>query len=344
MATPLASCPVLVLSKRDVESLLDPDELRAAVATALADLSAGRASMPTRIAAMVADRDALLAAMPAYLPAAGALTTKLVSLFPRNTDRPTHQAVIVAFDPATGTPEALMDGEAITAARTAAASALATDLLARKDAERLVVIGTGVQAHAHLRAVSRVRRFRSVHVAGRDAEKARALALTFAHTVHQNGGPNEAKGDIGAHASIEQAVREADVVCACTHSPDPVVRRAWLQPGTHVNSVGYNTAGREVDAETVKAALVVVESRAAALAPPPGGSNDLQWPIRDGLIGADHVHAELGEIVSGTRPGRRDDAQITLYKSVGVAVEDAAAAALVLRLARQRGLGREVGL
>ena len=131
-------------------------------------------------------------------------------------------------------------------------------------------------------------------------------------------------------------------MCACTHSADPVVRRDWLRDGTHVNSVGYNTAGREVDGETVAAALVVIESRAAALAPPPGGSNDLLWPIRDGLIDAAHIHAELGELVSGTRPGRTDAAQLTLYKSVGVAVEDAAAAALVLRLARERGVGRTI--
>lgn len=322
---------MLVLNKREVESLLDPDALRAAVGAALSDLSAGHASMPTRIAALVVERDALLAVMPAYLPGAGALTTKLVSLFPRNTDRPTHQAVIVAFDPLTGTPVALMDGEAITAARTAAGSALATDLLARQDAQTLVVIGTGVQARAHIRAVSRVRHFREVSVVGRDPAKAKALAEEFAGELR-----------MAAFAQVEDAVRAADVVCACTHSADPVLRRDWLRPGTHVNSVGYNTAGREVDGETVAAALVVVESRAAALAPPPGGSNDLLWPIRDGLIDATHIHAELGELVSGGRPGRADAAQLTLYKSVGVAVEDAAAAALVLKLARERGVGRTI--
>ena len=323
---------MLVLDKREVESLLDPDALRAAVAAALSDLSAGRASMPTRIAALVAEREALLAAMPAYLPSAGALTTKLVSLFPRNTDRPTHQAVIVAFDPLTGTPAALMDGEAITAARTAAGSALATDLLARKDATTLGVLGTGVQARAHLRALTRVRPFREIVIASRDGSKALALAR---ETAAQTGMATRT-------ASFSEAVRAADVVCACTHTADPVVRRDWLRPGTHVNSVGYNTAGREVDGETVAASLVVIESRAAALAPPPGGSNDLLWPIRDGLIDATHIHAELGEIVSGARPGRGDATQLTLYKSVGVAVEDAAAAALVLRLARERGVGREI--
>ena len=326
---------VLILSRDEVEGLLDTDLLREAVAAALADLSAGRVSMPTRIAALVADRDGLLAAMPAYLPAAGALTTKLVSLFPRNTDRPTHQAVIVAFDPATGSPLALLDGEAITAARTAAGSALSTALLARKDAKTLVIIGTGVQARAHLRAVSRVRGFTVIGVAARDVEKANALARDA---------QREAGTTVRVFATIEQGVREADVVCACTHTAEPVVRRAWLREGTHVTSVGYNTAGREVDEGTVADALVVVESRSAALAAPPSGSNDLNWPIRDGKITKEHIHAELGEIVSGTRPGRANDRQITLYKSVGVAVEDAAATALVLKLARQRGIGREIEL
>ena len=324
---------MLILTRADVERLLDPDDLRQAVARAMAELSAGRASMPARIAASVPERDGLLAAMPAYLPSSGALTTKLVSLFPRNTDRPTHQAVIVAFDPESGTPVALMDGEAITAARTAAASALATDLLARPDPYRLVVIGTGVQARAHLRAVSRVRWFGSICVVGRDLAKAKALAMEF-------GGGNFR--EVGAYTQIEQAVREADVICACTHSAEPVVRREWLRPGTHVNSVGYNTAGREVDAATFRDALLVVESRAAALAKPPAGSNDIAMAIAEGAMTPDHVHAELGELVSGARPGRADAAQITLYKSVGVAVQDAAAAALVLEAARREHVGRDV--
>src|SRR2546421_10867434 len=301
----------------------------------MADLSAGRASMPARIAALVPERDGLLAAMPAYLPSSGALTTKLVSLFPRNSDRPTHQAVIVVFDAANGSPLALMDGEAITAARTAAGSALATDLLARKDPHRLVVIGTGVQARAHVRAVSRVRSFGQIRVVGRDVEKAKRLAKEFV-------GANYPR--IVADADIEQAVREADVVCACTHSAEPVVRRDWLKPGVHVNSVGYNTAGREVDGATFRDALVVVESRNATLAPPPAGSNDIAMAIAEGMMTRDHVHAELGELVSGTRPGRTDREQITLYKSVGVAVQDAAAAAMVLDAARAAGVGRTVDL
>jgi ornithine cyclodeaminase/alanine dehydrogenase-like protein (mu-crystallin family) len=326
---------VLVLSRSEVEGLLDLDRLREAVARAMADLSAGRASMPARIAAIVPERDALLAAMPAYLPSSGALTTKLVSLFPRNTDRPTHQAVIVVFDAANGSPLALMDGEAITAARTAAGSALATNLLARRDAQVLAVVGTGVQARAHLRAIPRVRRFREVRVAGHNASKARELA-------------SEATAWLGemVHAvdTYAEAIRGADVISAATHSPEPVVRREWLSAGAHVTSVGYNTAGREIDGATFRDALVVVESRAATLAAPPAGSNDIAMAIAEGAMTREHVHAELGELVSGARPGRADEQQITLYKSVGVAVQDAAAAAIVLEAARKGGVGRVIDL
>jgi len=239
------------------------------------------------------------------------------------------------FDADYGSPAAIMDGEAITAARTAAGSALATELLARENSHRLVVIGTGVQARAHLRAVPRVRKFGSIGVVGRDVEKAKALAKDF-------GGGNLRR--VGAYTNIEQAVREADVVCACTHSPEPLVRREWLKEGAHVTSVGYNTAGREVDGATFRDALLVVESRAAALAPPPEGSNDIAMAIAEGAMTREHVHAELGELVSGTRPGRRNAAQLTLYKSVGVAVQDAAAAAMVLEAARKGGVGREIDL
>jgi alanine dehydrogenase len=327
---------VLVLSRAEVERLLDLDRLREAVAQAMADLSGGRVSMPPRIAAIVTERDALLAAMPAYLPSSGALATKLVSLFPRNTDRPTHQAVIVVFDADNGSPLALMDGEAITAARTAAGSALATDLLARKDAHVLAVIGTGVQARAHLRAVPRVREFREVRLAGRQGERVSALLEEV-----QGWLP---RAQVRMATSYSQAEDGADVICAATHSPDPVVRREWLSPGAHVTSVGYNTAGREVDGATFRDALVVVESRAATLAPPPAGSNDIAMAIAEGAMTREHVHAEIGELVSGAKAGRTDAAQITLYKSVGVAVQDAAAAAMVLESARKAGVGRTIDL
>jgi ornithine cyclodeaminase len=142
----------------------------------------------------------------------------------------------------------------------------------------------------------------------------------------------------------KEAFAGADVICATTHSAEPVLKGEWLEPGVHVNSVGLNPNGRELDGEVVRRALVVVEARGAALAPPPSGSNDLRWAIRDGLIGEEHIHAEIGELISGARPGRTSPHQITLYKSVGVAVQDAVAAHLVLEAAERQGVGRDVGI
>jgi ornithine cyclodeaminase len=262
--------------------------------------------------------------MPAYLPSAGALTTKLVSLFPLNAGSalPTHQAVIVAFDAETGEPRALLDGTAITALRTGAASALSVRLLAREDASVLALLGSGVQARSHAEAFARVRRLREIRVASRDRARAEALAAELSPRLGV---------DTRAVASYEEAVRGADLVAATTHASEPVVEREWLAPGAHVTSVGVNPHGREVAGEVVRDSVVAVESRAAALAPYPAGANDLLWAIRDGLVDEGHIHAELGELVAGSRPGRTNAEQLTLYKSVGVAIQDAAAVALVLR-------------
>jgi ornithine cyclodeaminase len=323
---------MLILSRTEVESLLDLDRLVDALAVAMVDLSRSRASAPPRVAASVADRGALLAAMPAFLPSSGALTTKLVSVFPENTDRPTHQAIICCFDPANGAPLAVMDGTHVTAARTAAGSMLATRLLAREGARVVSVIGTGVQAHSHARAAARLAGVQVVQIAGRDHARAKALVDDLL----------EEGTTATALPSIEDAVRSADVVCAATHAAEPVVRREWLGRGTHVNSVGYNTAGQgEVDVQTIREALVVVESRSAALAAPPAGAVELARAIEAGAIDADHMH-EIGEIAAGDRAGRADAGQLTLYKSVGVAVQDAAAAGMILEAARARGVGTEV--
>jgi alanine dehydrogenase len=309
---------VLVLTRSDVEELLDLDELMGALGRAHEELSSGAVSMPPRIAALAGD--GLLGAMPAYLPSAG-LGCKLVTLFPHNTDRPTHQAAIVLFDPENGSPIALMDGTYITATRTAAAAALAARLLARPDATVLAIIGTGVQARTHARAFAPLREWSEIRIAGRDREKTDSLAA-----------------ELGARAaSFEDAVRGADVVAATTHSAEPVVRAEWVAPGTHVSSVGYNAPGSELDPELVRAATLVVESRDSAFAPPPGGAPELAGVDRSSV-------AELGELVAGSRRGRTTPVEITLYKSVGVAVQDLAAAALVLAAAREREVGLEIEL
>jgi alanine dehydrogenase len=309
---------VLVLSQADVVSVLDMDRLIETVEAAMVDLSAGRASVPPRVGAVVAERQAILAAMPAYLPSSNALTTKLVSVFPENRDRPTHQAVICCFDPLTGTPIAFMDGTLITAMRTAAGSAVATRMLGRSGSASVAIVGTGVQAGTHVQALRAIGMTDFV-VSGHHAAHARAFADAWS---------------IELAPSIEAAVRGADVVCTTTHADAPVIAREWIRPGTHVNSVGYNSQGfGELDAETIREAFVVVESRAAAFAPPPAGAVELLGVL-------DPVDAaEIGE-----RPARANDEQITVYKSVGVAVQDAAAASLVLVDARARGIGVEVDL
>jgi ornithine cyclodeaminase/alanine dehydrogenase-like protein (mu-crystallin family) len=325
-----------VLSGADVETALDGDALVDALAGAFVRLSEGRVSMPTRVGVDVPGRGSVLL-MGAHRHDADSLAVKLVSLYAHQAPGgpPAHQAAIVVFDAHTGTPTALMDGTAITALRTAAASRLATRLLARADARSLAVVGTGVQARAHVRALARERDFASIRIGGRRADAAAALAAEL-HI--ETGAP------VAAADSIEAAVHGADVVCVATAAQEPVLERDWLAAGAHVNSVGFTTSGRELAPAVVRDALVVVESRAAALAPAPAGSTDLLWAIRDGVIDEGHLHAELGELVSGARPGRTAGDQLTLYKSVGVGIEDDAAAALALEGARERGLGTDVEL
>ena len=294
---------MLVLSQEEVERLLDVDQLLDALERAFVELSAGRASVPPRIAAF--SERGLLGAMPGYVD--GVLAAKLVTLFPDH--EPSHQALIAVFDAETGTPTAVMDGTHITAVRTGGGSAVATRALARDDARVLTILGAGVQGRSHLDAVGRVRDFQEVRIASRNPEHARAFAEETGAT---------------AVDTFEEAVAGADVVCASTSAAEPVLRRDWLDPGTHVTSVGSSMDGPELDRETVTAGLLVIESR-VAFQPPPAGSHELQ-----GLDPS--VAVELGEVLSGSHPGRTSDDEITVYKSMGHAVEDAAAAALVLKL------------
>ena len=294
---------MLVLSQAEVARLLDVDQLLDALERAFVELSAGRASVPPRIAAF--SERGLLGAMPGYVD--GVLAAKLVTLFPDH--EPSHQALIAVFDAETGTPTAVMDGTHITAVRTGGGSAVATRALARDDARVLTILGAGVQGRSHLDAVGRVRDFQEVRIASRNPEHAHAFAEETGAT---------------AVDTFEEAVAGADVVCACTSTAEPVLRRDWLDPGTHVTSVGSSMDGPELDRETITAGLLVIESR-VAFQPPPAGSHELQ-----GLDPS--VAVELGEVLSGSHPGRTSPEEITVYKSMGHAVEDAVAAALVLKL------------
>jgi ornithine cyclodeaminase/alanine dehydrogenase-like protein (mu-crystallin family) len=310
---------MFVLTRAQVRELLDLDLLLDALERAFVELSAGRTSVPPRIAAS-ADRG-FLAAMPGY--ADGVLEAKLVSVFPDNaaSGLPGHQATIAVFDDENGTPLALLDGTEITAVRTGASSAVSTRALAREDARVLAVLGAGVQGRSHIEAAVRVRAFEEIRVASRNAEHARALA--------------DEVGGV-AVASFEDAVRGAEVVCACTDAGEPVLRADWLSPGTHLTSVGASREGPELDRATVTAGLLVVESR-VAFEPYPAGAHELQDLDPESAV-------ELGEVLAGTREGRTSPEQITVYKSMGHAVEDAAAAGLVYRRAREQGIGTEVEL
>jgi alanine dehydrogenase len=312
---------LLYLSRADVERLLDLDALVVTLGDAFRALSAGRASTPPRTAARSAA--GMLGVMPGFVPGLG-LEAKLVSVFPGNHEAglPSHQALIALFDGEVGRPLAVMDGTHITAVRTAAASALSARLLAPPEARVLAILGAGVQGAAHLQALVRVGRFDEVRIASRSHDHAEALASR-----------NPAAR---AMRSFEDAVRGADLVCCCTDAPEPILRYGWLAAGTHVTSVGANAQGPELDPETVRQGRLFVESR-VAFEPPPAGAAE--------LAGMDpSLAAELGEVLLGKSPGRTSEAEITVYKSMGHAVEDAAAARLVYDRALAEGAGVRVPL
>ena len=308
---------LLYLSRADVERLLDVSAMIEALAKALVIFSSGITSVPPRIGARVPDLG-LLGAMAGYVPGV-ALEVKLVTVFPGNHSRgiPSHQGLIALFDEDDGAPLALMDGGYITAIRTGGTAAVAARELARKDARVLAILGAGVQGGSHLETFTRVRDFEEIRVASRDKGKASALAA------------RHPKARVAS--SFEEAVRGADVVACCTDAREPIIRREWLGPGVHVSSVG-GTFGPELDPETLAAAKVFVEWRGAALNAPPAGAHELQGMDVDRIT-------EVGEVLAGTKAGRTSKDEITVYKSTGHAVEDAATARLVYDRAVAEGAG-----
>jgi len=308
---------VLMLNQADVRRLLDRDRLLDALTGAFQALSDGRTDVPARVAA---NTDAgFLAAMPGYGRGMG-LATKLVSVFPGNHDHglPSHQALICVFDPDSGSPLAVMDGNYVTAIRTAGCAAVSTRLLARADATVLAILGAAVQGGSHLDMLPRTRPFTEIRIASRTFAHAQELAAT----------------DPRARAveSYREAVRGADVVALCTHSGEPVIELDWLSPGTHVTSVGFSPPHGELARPIAEQGKLFVESRAAAFQPPPAGCLE--------LVGMDPARcAEVGEVLLGRRPGRESDAELTVYKSMGHAIEDVAAASLVYEAAHREGAG-----
>jgi thiomorpholine-carboxylate dehydrogenase len=291
---------VLILDEEQVGSVLCMEDLIPAVEKALIDFSAGRVTQPVRNMLAVEEYDGFFAPMPVITE--GVMGVKLLSYYPRNDERdlPTHHAMIVLFRPETGEPLAMMEARLITEMRTAAVSAAATKVMASPDAKTLAILGSGVQARGHFRALSLVRRFEDVRVWSRTSEHAKRFAE-----------------EIGAKAtSAEDAVKGADVVVTATNAMEPILQGAWLKPGAHVNAIGApRPTWRELDDATM-GNVVVVDSREAVLKE----SGDV-------ILSKTAIHAELGEVLAGTKTV--DPGKTTIFKSVGLAVEDIAAAKLV---------------
>jgi alanine dehydrogenase len=292
-----------------VRARLRMPDLIDAMERALVEFSAGRVQQPVRTVFAFGGERAFFGLMPSYVPSLPALGAKLVTVCPGNTARGlgTHQAVIVLLDPETGVPQAFVDGRYITEARTAAVSAVSARYLARRDARVLGVLGSGVQARSHFEALRLVNEFREVRAWSPNAERLRQFAAETGSRAMEN---------------AEAVVREADVVVAATASPTPVIWNEWVADGAHVIAVGACLpTQRELDPALVARARLVVDSRAAALQE----SGDVVMGIREGLWTVDHIQAELGEL-----PSRRSDREITVFKSLGLAVEDLFAAHLVV--------------
>lgn len=321
-------------SAADVRRALPMAEAIGGVKAGYVQLSAGRAQVPLRVPLNVSPDDVTLI-MPFFTPdGGGALGLKLVSVFGSNIPRglPLINSLVMAVDPATGAPAALIEGSSLTAIRTGAASGAATEVLARRDASVVAILGSGVQARRQLEAVCTVRNIREVRVFSLAGAEAFASEMA-------------GYGPVPDHITIvdspEAAVREADIICGATTSRTPVFDGRDLKPGAHVNGIGsFTPEMQEIDAETVRRSRVFVDSRVAALAE----AGDLIIPLQEGDITTDHILGELGEVISGQVPGRTDDHQVTFFKSVGVAVQDAMAAQIVLRNGLAQGLGTVINL
>lgn len=318
---------VLVLSEADVRKLLPMEECIELMAEALAALERGEMSMPLRSVFRPPEAGSLMGLMPAHRIHA-AYGLKAICVFPENPQRglDAHQGAVLLFDGETGELRAAINASAITEIRTAAVSGVATRLLAREDARTLAILGAGVQARSHAAAMAAVRDFDSVRIWSRTREHAQALA-------------SEIDGE--SVSTTEEALEGADVVCTTTTAREPIVRREWLAPGAHVNAVGSSIpTTRELDTATMAAAALFVDRRESTL----NESGDYLLAAAEGAIGPAHIRAELGELLTGKAEGRTSGGELTVFKSLGLAVEDLAAAEHLYGRAREEGAGTEVEL
>jgi ornithine cyclodeaminase/alanine dehydrogenase-like protein (mu-crystallin family) len=318
--------PLLVLSAADVHAVLGYADCAAAMRRALVALASGRAQQPLRTVVKPAGAAGLVALMPAYLAdGAGSYGLKALCITPGNpaVGLDAHQGLVLLSDGNSGEPVAILNASAVTEIRTAAVSVVATELLAKPAAGTLAVVGTGVQARAHICALDQARPLAEVRLASRDPDNARRLAEALR---------GQTRAPLRACASAQAAVDGADIIVTATSSAEPVLDRDWLAPGTHINAVGACLPNaRELDSATVTDGVLVADRRESVLAE----SGDYLLAAADGAVGPDHIRAELGEILLGTAVGRSAADEITIFESLGLAVEDLAAADLAYRQAAE---------
>lgn len=324
------SMKVLVLNHSEVEQLLPMSECIGAMEGAFTALARGEAHQPLRTIFRPPEVKGVLAMMPTFREGPAPLFgLKAICVFPGNaaTGKDAHQGGVMLFDGTTGELLALINASAITAIRTAAVSGLATRLLARADAGDLAIIGAGVQAGPHLAAMNCVRSLSRVRIASRNFQSAQKFAQEIQPQFPILIEPVE---------TSEAAVRNADIIVTATTSREPVLRREWISPGTHINAIGtFSPRAREIDTATVAAASLFVDRRESAL----NEAGDYLIAAQEGAIGPEHIRADLGEVLTGLLPGRTSPSETTLFKSLGLAIEDLAAAAHVFQKAREQNCG-----
>ena len=323
---------MLILRRSEVTQLLSMPECITLMEHALASLARGQVILPLRPVIRIPDSPNIFAVMPAYSGDLRASAAKLITVYPGNHGSAveSHQGLVALFDGENGSPLAIMDAAAITAIRTAAVSGVATKLLARKHVRTLAILGAGVQGHTHVDAMLAVRPFERVVIWSRTAEHAREFAAEAGRRL-------EAHFDVAP--SAEAAVRNADVICTVTAAREPVLLGEWLRPGVHVNAVGASIpTARELDTEAVARSRLFVDRRESAL----NEAGDVLIPMEEGAFDAGHILAELGELLTGRAHGRRTDDEVTLFKSLGLAVEDLACARYLYDRALAESMGTRV--
>jgi alanine dehydrogenase len=325
---------VLIVDQRQVSRLLPMEGCMDVVAEALTSLARGDALMPLRTIVWLPDGSGGLAAMPSALPSAGALGIKVITVFPGNvgTELDSHQGAVLLFEGEHGRLLAIIDATEITAVRTAAVSGVATRLLARPDAVDLAILGSGTQARSHLEAMLSIRPIERVRVWSRTPERSEAF-----------GRHASARYDVRVDvvSTAREAVEDADLICTTTASPQPILSGAWLAPGAHVNAIGaVGPTNRELDTHAIERSRLYVDRRESAS----NEAGEFVQALAEGAIGQDHIVGEIGEVLAGMAPARQSREEITVFRGVGLAIEDLAAARLIYRRAVDEGAGVRVEL